>query len=319
MSIATIRKVASRKFRPCLVTLEQRFTPAINTLAVTGLTPGLGGASTVSIVGFVNESSAMAASTLSLSYTVTDTQGHVLASGPLTVSLAIPNSNLYGFLTTIPRSVAPGNSEIINVSATDADSAGVPTTVAANLFISPKLGLSTVGLGVTDGSGDVYAGIGQGCISVTQSAKTGLVAKGNSAFQLTSSPSNQSLVNARAKGMFRFGIDPAGDVSLKLTRTKAMLNFGSYAGGPIGDGGFSGSLSGNLSFTRFANSSISALLKGAVSVSAQIGGSTPTSSGATIVGRSPNVAIGVTLNSAGILGLNGAGRLKLSANINTNS
>jgi hypothetical protein len=252
----TFRKLAGRKFEPCLGLLEKRFTPAVTTMSVAGLTPGAGGGNTVFIGGIVDDSSSNSATSLSVSYKVTDSQGNVLAGGPLTVSPSSPGSLNFGFGTTIPRSVSPGNFETITVFATDADSMGVPRTSTANLYVSTVKGLSTLGFGLNAKNGDVFGGSGQGKISLTQSASRGLIVRGKSSFQLGSAPGNQTLLTETASGPFQFAIDPQGDMSLTITRGKANFKLGSYAGGALSKGGIGGVVAGNFSFSRFIDTSI---------------------------------------------------------------
>ena len=108
MRMQNDRKVSSRKFKPGITLLEERCTPAVTAVSVFGVAPGLGGAPTVTIGGLVRESSASAASTLKLNYTVTDSQGNILASGPLSPQQVPPGTVAIPFNTTIPISVPAG-------------------------------------------------------------------------------------------------------------------------------------------------------------------------------------------------------------------
>ena len=224
------RKLAARRFKPGLAVLEGRAMPSVSSIAVAGLTPSPGSANTVFIGGIVDLSSSTSASSLSVSYKVTNVQGNLLASGPLAVNPSAPGSLNYGFGTTIPLSVAPGNIETIAVFATDSDSVGVPKQAVANLYVSTSRGFSTLGFGITASNGDIFGGSGQGKISMTQSASKGLLARGKASFGLGSNPNNRTLLTSTANGTFQLGIDPLGDLSYSITRGKANFKVGAYAG-----------------------------------------------------------------------------------------
>ena len=262
MRAHTIRRPAGRKFKPCCGSLEERCTMTVNTLSVAGFTAGPGGANTVFIGGVVDESSSTSARCLPVSYKVTDVQGNVLAGGPLTLTPTAPGSLNFGYGTTIPLSVTPGNVETITVSATDADSMGVPTTSVANLYVSTIRGVNTLGFGLTASNGDLFGGSGQGKIAVTQSATRGLVAKGKASLQIGSNPHNHLLLNSTANGPFKYVVDPLGDMSFSITCGKANYKIGAYAGAPLATGGLGGLVSGNFSMTRFYDSSIVAQGRG---------------------------------------------------------
>jgi hypothetical protein len=320
MSHQPVRKVSSRKFKPCLGSLEDRITPTVNSLSVAGLTPGSGGANTVSIGGVIAESNSMSASSLSANYTVTDGQGHVLAGGPLKLNPAFANSNNFSYQTSIPRSVAPGNVETINVFATDSDSMGVPFSATASLYVSTVRGVNTLGFGSTASNGDLFAGSGQGRITVTQSTTKGLIAKGTASFQLGSNPNNHELLSAKANGPFQFRVDTLGNMNFKITRGRANFKLGSYAGGPLTKGGIGGLISGNFNLTEYPDSSISAFAQGSAFLSAQLGGSTtttPTANTVTVV--SNKIAITFTRDSAGHLRYSLSGNSTVNGDFNKSS
>ena len=317
MSDQPVRKSSCRKFKPSLNLLEERWTPTVNSLSVAGLTPGAGGSSSVSINGNISESSSTSAATLSVKYTVTDGQGNVLASGPLTVNPPYPNSLTYSFQTSIPRSVMPGNIETINVFAADTDSMGVPLEATANLYISTVRGTGTLGFGSTASNGDLFGGSGQGHFTVTQSTTKGLIAKGNASFQLGSNPHNHTLINATAGGPFQFRIDTQGTTSLKVTRGRTNFKLGSYAGGPLASGGVGGLVTGNFTYTRFIDSSINFQSQGSTYFSAQIGGPTTTTSTANTVSVLSNkVSINFTRDSSGNLRFIMAGNSTVNGSFN---
>jgi hypothetical protein len=317
MNHRLFRKVGNRRFKPCLGTLEERFTPTVNSLSVAGLTPGMSGANTVSIGGVIAESNSISASTLSVSYKVSDSQGHVLTSGPLTVNPAFPNSNSFSYQSSIPLSVTPGNIETIAVSATDSASMGVPIVATANLYVSTVRGVNTLGFGSTASNGDRFGGSGQGRIAVTQSTTKGLIAKGKASFQLGSNPSNHALINATANGPFVFGIDTLGNMTFKVSRGRASFKLGSYAGGPLAGGGLGGLVAGNFSLTQFTDSSISAQAQGSAFLSAQIGGgstTTPTANTVTVV--SHKLAMTFNRDSEGDLQFSLAGNSTINGGFN---
>jgi hypothetical protein len=317
MSHQLVRKSNSRKFKPCLGLLEERFTPAVNSLSVAALTPGMGGAHTVSIGGVIDESNSISTGSLSVSYTVTDGQGHVLASGPLTVNPAFPNSNNFSYQTSIPLSVASGNIETITVSATDTDSMGSSLSATASLYVSTVRGVNTLGFGSTASNGDRFGGSGQGRITVTQSTTKGLIAKGKASFQLGSNPNNHTFVNATANGPFQFGIDPLGNMTFKVTKGRSNFKLGSYAGGPLAGGGIGGLVSGNFSLTRFTDSSISAQSQGSAYLSVQIGGSSTTTTTAnTVTVLSNKIAIRFTRDIAGQLRFSLVGNSTINGDFN---
>jgi hypothetical protein len=320
MSHRLVRKANNRKFKPYLGLLEDRVTPAVNSLSVTGLTPGTGGANTVSLGGVIDESNSISASTLSVSYAVTDGQGHLLASGPLKVNPAFPNSNSFSYQTSIPLSVPSGNIETITVSATDTDSMGSPFSATANLYVSTVRGVSTLGFGSTASNGDRFGGSGQGRITVTQSTTKGLVAKGKASFQLGSNPNNHTLINATANGPFQFGIDPLGNMTFKINRGRSNFKLGSYAGGPLAGGGIGGLVTGNFSLTRFADSSISAQSQGSAYLSVQIGGaSTTTSTANTVTVLSNKIGIRFTRDSAGHMRFSLSGNSTINGDFNNSA
>jgi hypothetical protein len=320
MTHRVLRKANSRKFKPCIGLLEERFTPAVNSLSVAALTPGVGGARTVSLGGVIAESSSISAGMLSVSYTVTDGQGHLLASGPLTVNPAFPNSNSFSYQTSIPLSVTTGNIETIAVSATDPDSMGVPLSATANLYVSTVRGVSTLGFGSATSNGDLFGGSGQGKITVTQSTTKGLIAKGKASFQLGSNPHNHTLINAAANGPFQFAIDPLGNMTFKVTHGRANFKLGSYAGGPLASGGLGGLVTGNFSLTQLIDSSISAQAQGSAYLSAQIGGSTTTTSTAnTFTVLSHKLAIRFARDAAGQLRFSLAGNSTINGDFNKSS
>jgi hypothetical protein len=300
MSHQSVRKFSSRKFKPSLSSLEERITPTVNSLSVAALTPGSGGANTVSIGGVIADSSSISARTLSVKHTVTDGHGHVLAGGPLTVSSPFPNSSSFSYQTVIPRSVAPGNIETISVFATDSDSMGVPLSATANLYVSAIRGVNTLGFGSTASNGDLFGGSGQGRITATQSTTKGLIARGTASLQLGSNPNNHELVSATSNGPFQFGIDTLGNVTFKNSRGRTNFKLGSYAGGPLSKGGIGGVISGNFNLTQFTDSSINAFAQGSAFLSVQLGGSTTTTPSAnteTVV--SHKLAITFTRDSTG--------------------
>jgi hypothetical protein len=319
MSHQPVRKTSCRNFKPSLSLLEERCTPTVNSLSVAGLTPGMGGSSSVSINGIVSDSNSVSASTLAIKYTVTDGQGNVLLSGPLTLNPAFPNSLSYSYQTTIARSVAPGNIETINVFAADSDSMGVPLEASANLYVSTVRGTSTLGFGSTASNGDLFGGSGQGRMTVTQSTTKGLIVKGKASFQLGSNPSNQGLITATANGPFQFGVDPSGTMSLKITGGKTNFKLGSYAGGPLSKGGLGGLVTGNFTYTRFIDSSINFKSQGSTYFSAQIGGPTTTTTTANTVNVLSNkIAINFTRDSAGNLRFIMAGKSTINGSFNKN-
>jgi hypothetical protein len=319
MSTRTARKLPSRKFKPGMALLEERCTPAVTAVSVFGVAPGLGGAPTVTIGGLVRESTAAAASTLTLNYTVTDSQGNLLASGPLTPQQVPPGTVAIPFNTTIPISVPRGNAETISVNATDSDSMGVPLAATATLFISPSSNLSTLGVGSSQSNGDRFSGNGQGQFKPTQSATTGLVIKGNGIFKISSYPHNQLQLFATMTSKFQFGIDPQGNVSLISNKGRDVLNVGSYAGGPASGGGFSARLAGNLTMTRFANSTIRSQFKGSVGLSIQFASASATSAPSTVQGTGRNIAITVTTDTTGNLTFNATGNVNLFGQLSASS
>jgi hypothetical protein len=313
MSHQLVRKAGCRKFKPCLGLLEERVTPTVNSLSVAALTPGLGGASTVSIGGVIDESSSSAAATLSVKYTVTNGQGNVLASGPLTVNSPYLNSLSYSYLATIPRSVTPGNIETITVSATDTDSMDVPLQTTANLYVSTVKAVSTLGFGSTASNGDKFGGSGQGKITVTQSTAKGLFAKGKASFQLGSNSYNHALINGAASGPFQFSVNTLGAMSLKITRGNTNFKLGSYAGGPVAGGGLGGVVSGNFTYTWFTNSSLTFQSQGSAYLSAQLGGSTTTTTTANTVSVLSNkLAISFLSDASGDLRFSVVGNSTIS-------
>jgi hypothetical protein len=313
----SVRKVSSRKFKPCVAVLEERATPTVTSISVAGLTPGAGGAKTVSIGGVVADSSSTSGGKLSVNYRVTDAQGHVLASGPLTVNPAFPNSLSYSYQTTIARSVTPGNIETINVFATDSDSMGVPTQATANLYVSTVKGVSTLGFGSTASNGDLFGGSGQGKITVTQSTTKGLIATGKASFQLGSNPANHFLINATANGPFRYQLDTLGNMTFKVTKGKTNFKLGSFAGGPLSGGGLGGLVTGNFTYTRFIDSSIGFQSQGSAYFSAQIGGPTTTTSTSNVVNVLSNkLRINFIRDSAGTLRFSMSGNSSIDGNFN---
>jgi hypothetical protein len=265
----------------------------------------------------INETSSTSAGTLAVNYTVTDGQGHVLASGPLKVNPAFPNSLSYSYQTTIARSVTPGNIETIIVSATDTDSMGVPTLATASLYVSTVRGVSTLGFGSTASNGDLFGGSGQGKITVTQSTTKGLIAKGKASFQLGSNPSNHTLISATASGPFQYQIDPSGNMTFKVTKGKTNFKLGSYAGGPLSKGGLGGLVTGNFTYRRFIDSSIGFQSQGSAYFSVQLGGSTTTTSTANTVNVLSNkIAINFLRDSAGNLRFNMAGNSTINGGFN---
>ncbi len=317
MRARTIRKPAGRKFNPCCGALEERYTMTVNTLSVAGFTAGPGGANTVFVGGVLDDSSSTSASALEASYKVTDVQGNVLADGPLTLTPTAPGSLNFGYGTTIPLSVTPGNVETITVSATDADSKGVPTESVANLYVSTVRGVNTLGFGLTANNGDLFGGSGQGKITLTQSPTRGLIAKGKAAFQLGSNPHNHLLLNSTVNGPFQYSVDPLGDMSLSITRGKANYKIGAYAGAPLSTGGLGGVVSGNFSMTRFYDSSIVAQGQGSAFLSFQVGGSTTTTVTAnTVTALAHKMKIRINTDSTGHLSYTLVGSMTVNGNFN---
>jgi hypothetical protein len=320
MSLQPVRKVNHRKFQPSLCLLEERATPTVTSISVAGLTPGAGGAKTVSIGGVIADSSSTSGATLSVKYTVTDSQGNVLASGPLTVNPAFPNSLSYSYQTAIAQSVTPGNIETINVFAADSDSMGVPIQATANLYVSTVKGISTLGFGSTASNGDLFGGSGQGKITVTQSTTKGLIATGKASFQLGSNPANHGLINATANGPFRYQLDTLGNMTFKVTKGKTNFKLGSFAGGPLAGGGLGGLVSGNFTYARFIDSSIGFQSQGTAYFSVQTGGPTTTTSTSNIVNVLSNkLKIKFLRDSAGTFRFSMSGNSSIDGNFNKSS
>lgn len=310
-------KTAGRKFKPCCGTLEERCTMTVNTLSVAGFTAGPGGENTVFIGGVVDDSSSTSASALQVSYKVTNVQGNVLAAGPLTLTPTVPGSLNSGYGTTIPLSVTPGNIETITVSATDADSMGVPTTSVANLYVSTVRGVNTLGFGLTASNGDLFGGSGQGKIAVTQSPSRGLIAKGKASFQIGSNPNNHLRLISAVNGPFQFSVDPLGDMGLSITRGKANYKIGAYAGAPLSTGGLGGVVSGNFSMTRYYDSSIVAQGQGSAFLSFQVGGSTTTTVTAnTVTALAHKMKIRINTDSTGHLNYTLVGSMTVTGDFN---
>ena len=320
MRMQNDRKVSSRKFKPGITLLEERCTPAVTAVSVFGWLRASAEHPPLRLVGWcVNRAGPSAASTLKLNYTVTDSQGNILASGPLSPQQVPPGTVAIPFNTTIPISVPRGNAETISVNAADSDSMGVPLAATATLFISPSSNLNTLGVGISQSNGDRFSGNGQGQFKPTQSATSGLVIKGNGVFRIASYPHNQLQLLATMTSKFQFGIDPQGNVSLISNKGRDVLNVGSYAGGPASGGGFSARLAGNLAMTRFANSTIRSQFKGSVGLSIQFASASASSTPSTVQGTSRNIAITVTTDTTGDLTFNAVGNVNLFGELNTST
>jgi len=319
-----IARTAPRgKFRPELLSLEDRCTPTVNSLMVMGITPGLGGAGLLSIGGVLSDSHAndLANAGLTINYQVLDGQGSILDAGSLSASQALPHSSLLSFGKTIPVSVAPGNTETIVIQASDVDAMWGTLTARATVYVSATRGLNSLGMGASEHDGDVYSGSGQGRISMVQGADGSFSARGTGSIRLASSPNNNNLMNATGSGRFNVSYDAAGDVSLALSGGKATLNYGTYAGDATATGGFTTTLTGNLKVTRLADASITGSARGNIGLSATMGRSTAGTRNAnptTLSGRGCNVAINVKSDNQGHFRLGLTGRMRMRGDLNTN-
>jgi hypothetical protein len=312
-------KAASRRFVPSAFALEYRCTPSVASVTAVGLTPGPGGPGHVSIEGLIGESSNAAGASLSVSYEVTDSHGDVLASGPLTVQPVFPNFDIFAGGVVIALSLPRGSTETISVSATDADSQ-VPLTATASLYVSPKVGITTLGLGITASNGDTYAGSGQGHVALTQTPHGGFLAKGVASVHIASSPHNAYQLNASLTGAFVLGIGPAGNVGLSLSHGTAVFNYGTFAGDTAAGSGVSATMSGNLNIGLNAHTStVTPHATGSIKFAAQIKSTSTTNSApSTFTGTAHNIALGVQIDSAGNFKLHLSGKMKVSGHINFN-
>jgi hypothetical protein len=258
---------------------------------------------------------------LTVNYTVTDSQGNVLASGPLTPHSLLPGLNLYSVGTTIPASVPPGNTETITLSAADVDTVDFPITATAQLFISPNHYITTLGLGITSSNGDTFSGSGQGRVHVVQPPGGGIIVSGVGSLQIASNPENSSQLNASASGNFFFSEDARGNIALNLNQARATLNTGMFAGDTTASTGFSITAAGNLDFTRNANAGITAHARGSIQFAAETAGlgTTVLNTPVSIRGTGQNVAIGLATDGAGNFQLNFSGKFRLFGSLHNTS
>ncbi len=316
----TSKAKSVRRFLPERLLLEDRTTPVVQGIGVLGVTPGAGGAGNLSIAGVIDESSAASAATLTVSYEIKDSVGDVLASGNLTPRLLSSRLNLYGVSQTIPLALAPGSTETIMLVGADADSGGMPLATAAQLVVSGKPHLTSLGLSYQTSSGDSYSGAGYGHLSIVHQPSGGFVARGDGIAYVATSPNNSNLWNATTKGYFTLGVGPLGNLGLHVSQGTTTFNYGSYAGDTTATGGIGAVLKGGLSIQTSGGTALTAHARGSLALSATFQDTqmpeapavapTPAPAPSTIQARAQNVALGIIVDTSGNFVLHLSGALK---------
>jgi hypothetical protein len=294
------RQERSRR-RPDLTLLEARCTPSVTAVQFFGITPvpttsGNAGPGSLQLNGVVVDSTAVASAQLAVYYQVMDSQGNLLAGGPLAVNPAV--SNAVSFSTTLPQGTftPQANGEHIRIVAIDASSLLIAGSSLMNPANAPPQNLV---FAVADSGGDVISGSGTATVTETNLSDGGMAVSGNGTLTATGhNASGSTQLLASGTGLFALADHPTGAFAFALNGTDtANVSAGSTKAGVALNGLVTVNLDANHDLTVGAN--------GAVKVSVRV-------AGVTVTGSSSNASVTVGVSNSGHVTFHTTGKLKLS-------
>ncbi len=209
--------------KPQLSTLEDRCTPTVDTVALFGIAPASQALGGIAISGLIHDTVADPTVTngLTATYTASDSQGNVIAFGPLTLDPL--TNNVIRFTSPVGAAVNVGDATSITVVVSDLDNTVAASTTVA---IPAQRGLTAVGIDVNSPAlGGEITGSSIGRLNIRNSPNGDIAINGNGSALLSTSPGLLGGSIAQAQGSFNLNFSRQGALSVGLNgKTALQLN-----------------------------------------------------------------------------------------------